>query len=184
MATRGIGSRRSPSGTRTTSSRAWASIGIRRRAERACSAGDGRRQVRPPRRLRADARLRVPQPRAEHRQLVPVRRGDRSERSAGAFAAADDRSADDESEPLRCARWWRTTSDRRMRPVQPGDAARADRTWPARRLRRHARPRPLPDVDGNPTPEFSRAPVQRVDPARGVIRLRANEATPTITRCR
>ena len=62
--------------------------------------GDGLRAAR---RLRADQRLRVPQHRAEHRQLVPVRRGDQPqqprERVHAAAGHAARRAGRDQPEP-------------------------------------------------------------------------------------
>ena len=122
---------------------------------------DRRRQVRAARRLRAHARLRLPQHRAEHRQLVPLCRCDQPQQPRRRLSAAPGnpcgRPGEHRSEPADTHGGRRGFPRPAGGPVQPRGPA-ADRAEPGvqDRLRGHVRQRPVPDPRRQPATEVLR----------------------------
>ena len=138
-----------------------------------------RRPVRGARRVRAHARLRVPEHRAEHRQLVPVRRGDQpqqpDQRVRAAAVDAGGRAGRDRPEPadphgrgrgLPCrpsttsSAWASSGSSPRTSRCASATSARSATTCSRR----------------STATRGCRSARSAQDPTRGVIRLRANTA--------
>ena len=139
---------------------------------------DGRRQVRRARRLRAHARLRVPEPGAQRRQLVPFRRRDQQLELRQRVHPAADLHVHGGRIPNLLTRTVVAEDFRARRPISSASSCSASSpaTWCLRvgyvgtqgqRSLPDARRQPAPAVLGTAT---------RVDPTRGVIRLRANAA--------
>ena len=191
---RSTGSIRSRRPTRTTSSRGSASTG-RRAPTRSGVIGliTGGDDFVAARRLRADERLRVPQHRAEHRQLVPVCRGHQPqqprERVHAAAGHAGGRSGRDEPELPDAHRRRRGLPRADRRSVQPRSSASA-RAEPGVAVGYVGTfgQGSVPDARRQPASAVLRQPVHD-RPARRSERAASSACAPTrpnpgITRCR